>query len=91
MVRNSRVVLGDQDWRPDIFHGQITKIKIADVASAIAIRLDPHPIVRSLELHAGYMNVLYAAGYFAANRETMPMHKGAVRDGDISARRIRSG
>ena len=67
MVRNSRIVLGDQDRRPNVFHGDITKIKIADVTSAIAIRLDPHSIVRALELHPGRMNILYAAGNFAAN------------------------
>src|ERR1700722_19045709 len=94
LVWNTRVVLGNENRGCYVFHGQITKIEMADVSTAIPIRFYAHAIGRSFELHTGDTNVLHSSGNLAADRHAMPMEKRAIGDvnigaGIIGARRAR--
>src|ERR1035438_1877825 len=53
-------------------------------------RSEADAIVGSGKLHPLHADVLRAPGYFAADRHTVPMVKGAVGDGDVLAGRVRS-
>ena len=60
-LRDLRIVLAYQNCRFHLFHRDISKYEIPDVASPVAIRLHTHTGIRFFEMDPGRPHMLYTA------------------------------